>query len=188
MFEKAIDDLSKLKNDDYLSFDRIEFWLLKYSILFTKSIKQYSCSHFAVKLPCMCKNRNADCLFIDIYKVLETFSAMSRKNLYYTEQLIKYSNIKENFPEVQSWLLTNIAESNIDLPYSANNDVYYDKQISLCNGKFDDEYNYFDLKIKGFDFKSSYDFSAVYDELFYRLRILPEEYERWKKDTGYEEM
>ena len=183
--KNAIDDLSKLKENTYLSFDKFEFWLLKYSPLYTTVEKSYSCSHLEFKLPCMCWNRQIDCLFVDIYVTLEKISLMYRKNLYYTEELGYYQTIKDDSLKSQKWLHKNLTENNIDLPYSSDENLYYDKEISFCNGKINDQYTYYNLKVKGIDFKSSYDFIAIYNKLFFSEKILPEEYENWKKSIGY---
>ena len=116
---------------------------------------------------------------------LEKISLMYRKNLYYTEELGYYQTIKEDSLKSQKWLHKNLTENNIDLPYSSDENLYYDKEISFCNGKINDQYTYYNLKVKGIDFKSSYDFIAIYNKLFFSEKILPEEYENWKKSSGY---
>lgn len=185
--KNAIDDLSKLKEKTYLSFEKIEFWLLKYSTLYTTVEKNYSCSHLEFKLPCMCWNRQIDCLFVDIYVELEKISLMYRKNLYYTEEILYYQTIKKDSLKLQKWLQKNLTENNIDLPYSSEENKYYDKEISLCNGKLNQKYIYFSLKVEGFNFKSSYDFEVIYNNLFFNQKILPIEYENWKKESGFVE-
>ena len=187
MFKEAVNDLSELKNDGYLSFEKIEFWLLKYSSLFNKSKENYSCSYLEFKLPCMCWNRQIDCLFFDIYVALEKISLMCRKNLYYTEELVYYQTIKEDSLELQKWLYKNLNENNISLPYSSEVNKYYDKEVSINNGKLNQKYIYFNLKVEGINFKSSYDFEAIYNNLFFSQKILPLEYEKWKKESGFVE-
>lgn len=183
MFEIAIKELSNLKENKYLKLDKIEFWLLKYGTLYSQTIKNYSCSNF--ELPCMCSNRKKDCLFIDVFKALEKISEMYFKDKFYTAEISKYNDIKENLDEVRKWLTKNLHEKDIDLPYSPEYEVYYDKEISLCNGKEEGEYNYYILKIKGQDFKNSYDFINIYNHLFFTKRVLLTEYEKWKLETGY---
>lgn len=186
-FCDSIDDLIYIQDNSYLTFEKIEFWLLKYSLLFTKSKAHYSCSHLAFKLPCMCWNRKADCLFIDIYISMEKLSLMYRKNLYYTDELVYYQTIKGDLLKLQKWLQKNITENDIDFPYSSEENKYYDKEISLCNGKLNQKYVYFSLKVEGVNFKSTYDFFAVYNNLFFSQKILPIEYENWRKENGFVE-
>lgn len=187
-YKIAIDELTKLKENTYLSFDKIEFWLLKYSTLFTTVERHYSCSHIEFKLPCMCWNRQVDCLFFDLYRALEKISLMYRKNLYYAKEIEFYQTIKDDSLKLQKWLQKNITENNIDLPYSSDGNKYYDKEISLCNGKLNQKYIYFSLKVEGINFKSSYDFVAIYNNLFFSQKILPIEYENWKKESGFVEL
>jgi hypothetical protein len=183
MFENSIKELTDLKDGEYLSFDKIEYWLLKHGALYSQTKDNYDCSNF--KLPCMCWSRKKDCLFIDIFDALEKISKMYHNNLFYANEINKYAKIKEIQIEEKKWLTDNLKENDIDLPYSTTNGIYHDKIISLSDGKNDHGYNTYVLKIKGEDFKSSYDFLNIYNDLFFTQKILPKEYEIWKIDTGY---
>lgn len=183
IFENTIIELNNLKDDQYLSFDKMEYWLLKYNTLYSQTKYNYDCSEN--NLPCMCRSRKKDCLFIDVFDALEIISKMYYKNLFYTNELIRYDKIKQDHIEVEKWLFENLEENDIDLPYSSTNEIYYDKVISLRNGKNVEKYNTYILKFKGEDFKSSYDFFYLHNELFFKQKILPNEYEIWKKESGY---
>lgn len=185
MFEDAINELTDIKENNYLTFDRLEYWLLKHTYLYNQTKNNYDCSKF--KLPCMCENRKLDCLFIDIFNALEKISSMYRKNLFFNDEINKYNEIKQNQNEKKKWLAESLKENDVDLPYSTDG-IYYDKTISLCNGKNVEGYNAYIIKVKGEDFKSSYDFLTIYNELFFTQKILPDEYKKWKLDTGYIEL
>ncbi len=135
----------------------------------------------------MCASRKKDCLFIDVFDALEQISKLYYKNTFYTSEINKHNRIKHNTKNVKKWLAENLYKDDIDLPYSSSSGIYYDKIVSLCNGKTIDEYDKYSLKFKGEDFKSSYDFLNIYNELFFTRKILPHEYNSWKIAIGYNE-
>lgn len=182
----AIDELVLLQIDDILSLENTEFWLLKYSFLYKNSKQTFSCSNFKT-LPCMCFNRKSDCLFIDIYDLLEQTTLLYKKNIFFADQIKRYEDIK-NLSGQKQWLFENLNENNIDLPYTSQKGIYPDKIILVTNGVKFETYQHLTLKFKGEDFKSTYDFIYLYNELFFTKKILPIQYEKWKIESGYVEM
>ncbi|MCW2120604.1 hypothetical protein [Flavobacterium sp. 7A] len=187
MFKEAINDLSELKNDGYLSFEKIEFWLLKYSSLFNKSKQKLSCSHLEFKIPCLCWNRQIDCLFFDIYVELEKLSYLKKCDFYLEKELEYYHNIKQDQIKVQEWIFKH-EKIGIEEFICYDNYMLRDKmEITLNNGKALNKYIPFTIRMKMDNFKNISQFSTIFNRLFFTEKINPDRYKNWVKQSGFNE-
>lgn len=181
---RANEELLSFREGEYLALDKIEFWLLKYANFFKRNEYEHSCSNYT--LPCFCCRRKQDCFFVELYREMIEVSAMGRNDRYYHNELANYYSLKEDKNKLREWLRRNLDKQSFGLPYCSPGQ-YLDVQISINTGKVDGEYFPLTIKIKGENFKNSYDFDKVYDELFFTKKILPEEYELWAVESGYNE-
>ena len=149
-------------------------------ILLNKPIK---CSQRT--LPCMCFERNMDCLFLDIYKKLNEKKELYYLNLQLEKELKAFYLIQGKKEKEIEWLRTNfsIGINNV-LRFSIDN--YPNFKMSFINGKHFDEFEYIKIDIEGNDFKCIYDFANIFSKLFFIDKLLPNELSKWKYENDTE--
>ena len=138
-------------------------------------------------LPCMCFERDKDCLFIDIFEKLVENQNHFLDEKYLENELIIFEEIKNEIEKVKTWLTKNIQIGFLKLDWFSTATKYANLRLSFINGKDEKEFNYIKFKINGNDFKNNYDFAHLFCELFFSKELLPNELAKWKFENDITE-
>lgn len=158
-YNQAITELKSFQNLYFINLENIIFWLNKHSKLFLNSINNYSCSIHEPKLPCFCCIRRTDCLFIDLYKELESQKKIIQKEEIYGNYVSEYELFKSNGIDLNNWI-------------NDHKRLFYDSYINekgiiiqLNASKKDDEYLKFIIRIHKSEFKNHNRLNKILDEI-----------------------
>lgn len=173
-------EITKITNIK-LSKSQILNWLDKNFSNYILNEKSKKCAD--QKLPCMCCERNIECLFAEIYSNLRLQAEYFELNTILSNELIKYENIVNDVNEKKLWLSNNIKNGLDNLWYFMSLD-YPNIRIRFSKGKFNGEYEDLFVEIDGLEFKPIYDFANLFAKLFFEDKLLPNEYEKWKFESG----
>lgn len=105
-FTQVIQELKSLASNDVYSKDKIELWLLKHEMVYKKLIKDLNTLNEEfpdayIRNHSMLKN---EAQFLDIYEVLLDIIDCYKNETYYKGQVEFYHQIKNDEPELRSWL------------------------------------------------------------------------------------
>jgi len=187
MYSKQINKLVNSSEKKPLKVGLIGDWLQENLDLYINTIERINCIFKQDRLPCFCYTRKEHCLFYDIYKELSIIETYDNLNEKCHTQLKLYDNISCEVSKVEIWLKNNyrFCLENLTAFTSENdNDKFFRR--SFINGKnhIIDEYEYLLIYVSLTDFNSCYELKKIFDELFYKKRLLPKEYEEYKLKKG----
>ena len=102
----------ELQNRHPLKISFIKIWLLEHINSFNEAIektecykwKRYKVENSTFIFPCVCANRNAECIFIETYRSLEKLVDSIKTEELYNNLLQNYSNIKQNKDLLFKWI------------------------------------------------------------------------------------
>lgn len=159
IFQKSILELKNFQSNYFISIINIQKWLNRYSNLFNQSLNSYSCSIHEPKLPCFCFKRRTDCLFIDIYKELESQKKIFEKEEIYGNYVAEYELLNSNGIDLKNWI--NDYKQYFYDTYVNENGVV----IQLNASKKDDEYLKFIIRIDKSEFKNHNRLNKILNEI-----------------------
>jgi hypothetical protein len=191
IYSSQIADLIEKSDNKLLTIIDVIKWQNENWQLYLSTVDNYRCSQFI--LPCMCCIRGNDCLFIDIYKTLnehlEKKNILEREIQLFKNELTEYHSISNDIEKTKVWLKRNLEKGlNTDLEYYAKSIITYSFKNGRDNyGKFlnEDTSNYTHIKItidNENDFGIFYEFHDLFDSLFSKKKILPNDYENFKSE------
>ncbi|MDR7830856.1 hypothetical protein PG593_07530 [Riemerella anatipestifer] len=183
--------INNLKTLEPLKIVDIKNWLDKYEILYNKSVLENKYSEILF-LHCQKEEKSENHLFQDIYSTLKSHVNDLENNLILEKQfkteLEKYNLCKNNSLELKKWLQYNLeAGLQIYLEFDYDNRAKILEEVQFAINKTTNK-NFTLLIDNECSFDSLYLFSKIFVELFFEKKILPNEYESWKKKVGFEEV
>ena len=143
---------------------------------------------------CNSNERDENCLFVNIYtslkKHLEELKAYTIREELIKNEIEKYEICKSNHFEVKEWLKSNLENGlQIYLEFDFNNKNKIIEEFIFFTGKHKNHKpKYLRIMVNNENtFENLHLFSKIFIELFFEQKLLLNEYEKWKKEVGYEE-
>jgi hypothetical protein len=110
--DNKLRELMALKENDILSMDKINWWLLKYYSDYknTKGIEQnkflYNVDSITMRLPDK-SHKNIDEIFIDTYEALDRLAFLHKNEDYFGMELEVFADVKNSEKGLKQWLKCN---------------------------------------------------------------------------------
>lgn len=191
--KNSILDLTKNNSKSFLSLIEINKWLIDYKELYKISITNSKC-HPLKFISCNSNERDENCLFLNIYnsleKHLEELKASTIREELIKNEIEKYEICKSNDFELKKWLKSNLENGlQIYLEFDFNNKNKIIEEFIFFTGKHKNHKpKYLRIMVNNENtFENLHLFSKIFIELFFEQKLLLNEYEKWKKEVGYEE-
>ena len=185
--------IRNLLNDKILDLKFIRFWLDENLELYKSSLKKSKC-HPLKFISCNSNERDENCLFLNIYtsleKHLEELKAYAIREELIKNEIEKYKICKSNDFELKEWLKSNLENGlQIYLEFDFNNKNEIIEEFNFFTGKHKNHKpKYLRIMVNNENtFENLHLFSKIFIELFFEQKLLLNEYEKWKKEVGYEE-
>lgn len=176
--ELIIREIQSLQFEIPLNINSINLWLDKHYPVYNSIVDILPCSNRS--LPCICCNKDYNCLFKEVYLELDKYYHLQKKDSYYQSEIVKYNSIKHDLNLVKLWFKKHLDfESNYLDNYCEKNE-HPDIMLKFYYGN--ERNRVFNLNINGKEFKNIYDFYWLHNKLFFEDVIFPKEYNIWKKD------
>lgn len=180
-----LEDDIKIVHNKVISMDGVNEWIEDFEVTYLFGEHPQQCNK--IISVCFCTIRNKYCLQAELYNKLTEIAKIHELNKIFQKELIKYEFIKDNAIELRVWLNSHVEIGLSEMFYfmePTNRDI----KMRFNLGEIDGEKTDLTFKIKGTDFKYVYKFAKLFSKLFFKERILPEEYQKWKTESGYIEM
>ena len=185
--------IRKLLNDKILDLNFVRFWLDENLELYKSSLKKSKCQPLKFS-SCNSSERDENCLFLNIYtsleKHLEELKAYTIREELIKNEIEKYEICKSNDFELKKWLKSNLENGlQIYLEFDFNNKNKIIEEFNFFTGKHKNHKpKYLRIMVNNENtFENLHLFSKIFIELFFEQKLLLNEYEKWKKEVGYEE-
>jgi hypothetical protein len=108
-----IEDFTNLMENSFVTIFKIEWWLLKYSDLYTETY-DYVHSHDLIELEDGSKvylppngNPTDKEIFLDLYNSLNLISEFHRNEKYFEQEMVEYYRIAQSPSDVKNWVAKN---------------------------------------------------------------------------------
>jgi len=169
----------KLQNCNIYSMEKIEWWLLKYSIIQRETHDSiYSQHKFEledgsfIRLPPFGKISEQE-VFLDLYEALDVVSKFHRYEEYFEQQMVLYSEIRNSPSDLKDWIANNeILGAN---KYSCFLLDYldYDEDEKVVNlNIYVHSLKIIDIFVARKDFKHTISFLETFNEQFWVKNII----------------
>lgn len=133
-------------------------------------------------LPCFCFTRKTECLFVSIYMYLQQMETYSKYNEVCYLELQKYESLV-GINEIKNWIKSNMDFGINKLDRFKNEYSKIDTKHFINGKNENDEYDYLYVFTSLEDFKYTYQFKALFDDLFFEKEILPEALKKYKEEV-----
>lgn len=191
LIENEILRLINFENQINLSY--IDNWIKKNSVIYSDILSNSKCHPLKFNY-CNSNKRDGNCLFLNIYtsleKHLEELKAYTIREELIKNEIEKYEICKSNDFELKKWLKSNLENGlQIYLEFDFNNKNKIIQEFNFFTGKHKNHKpKYLRIMVNNENtFENLHLFSKIFIELFFEQKLLLNEYEKWKKEVGYEE-
>ena len=182
-------DFELLNDTPYISMDKIEWWLLKYSDFYSDITTYYKDNNIIYSPDAVAEPQphlaviNVLNPFLDFYHIINEVSEYARRETYFEEEIKKYHRIKVSKDESKKWLLKNLKFGLGPYPqFIADANVFRDQEKGLL--VMDVEHDVM-FNLDWDDFGFTLEFIKIFEELFFEKGMVPEELERfWEGVMG----
>lgn len=160
------------KNHNY-SIDKIEWWLMANSDLYSSLHNSCTCFTQKGKPFCTCIKPEDDVLFEYLYQELDKLTQIHKLENQLKKELY-FLNTTTNFSEIKNWLIRNEKVGSKDLACFFIDYLDYSEKEIFHLLVFRDEKRNIEVFVDRNDFKSIIKFKELFDELYYIQKIYPE--------------
>jgi len=181
-------EITIFKTGQPVSMNKIEWWLLKYEDVFEtierveKNKRIYNCQVYNYIKVLLFGKPDDNSKFINLYKSLDKLSMLHRYENYFLNELNKHNKINQNHSLLKAW-----ATKNKHMGIVVYGDFFVDvltynkpKKNSPLKVKVN-KLKEFDIIIDREEFKNTIEFLNIFNDLFWKQNILPEEKNKLQK-------
>lgn len=172
-------DFELLNNTPYMSLDKIEWWLLKYSDFHSDITAYYKENNIIYIADSVVEPQphlaviNVLNPFLDFHHIINEVSEYARREAYFEEEIKEYHRIKASKDKSKKWLIKNLKFGLGPYPqFIADANAFGDEKEELL--VIDVEHDVV-FNLDRDDFRLTLEFLKIFEELFFERGLLPEE-------------
>lgn len=157
-------DSMLFKVQEYMNIQNIKLWLNENETNFKSSINQSKCKKWENWLedksthiyPCVCSNREQDCIFIETYYKLDRIVKFHQKEEYFNSLVLEYKQIADDKNAVINWFMKY---------QNTASEIAFDTEVSIMLEL--EPYKNLKIKLNENEFKNIFEFQNIINELEY---------------------